>query len=195
VDAFDRAAAAGDMLVPLTGLVDLVALDGARDAAAWLTSAPVPPDEPAWGLVGAMVTAAAADDVAELGRIAEYLAATEVGGTRWAVETAVAAARSAGRRGDRRTSQRWVDRAVTLLQQCPDLSVTAMAQVDMVDDGAIPLSPRERDVALLAVAGSTSREIGERLGISTRTVEQHLANCFSKLGISSRSELAARFER
>jgi DNA-binding CsgD family transcriptional regulator len=46
-------------------------------------------------------------------------------------------------------------------------------------------------VAILAAAGLPAREIGERLYVSRRTVESHLARIYGKLGISSRSELAA----
>lgn len=53
------------------------------------------------------------------------------------------------------------------------------------------LSPRERDVAQLAVSGSSSRSIGLRLGISERTVENHLANAYAKLRVHSRAELIA----
>jgi len=53
------------------------------------------------------------------------------------------------------------------------------------------LSRRERDVATLAVSGSSSRSIGIRLGISERTVENHLANAYAKLRVHSRAELIA----
>lgn len=51
------------------------------------------------------------------------------------------------------------------------------------------LTAREREVALLAALGHTSRFIAERLFISVRTVETHLSNVFSKLGIENRDEL------
>jgi len=54
------------------------------------------------------------------------------------------------------------------------------------------LSPRERDVASLAVRGLTAREIGARLGIGHRTVETHLGSAYAKLGLRSRVELASR---
>ena len=54
---------------------------------------------------------------------------------------------------------------------------------------AEPLTPREREVALLAAGGISSRDISQRLYLSTRTVDTHLARVYRKLGISSRGEL------
>ena len=54
-----------------------------------------------------------------------------------------------------------------------------------------PLTAREREVALLAAGGRSSRDIADRLYLSTRTVETHLARVYRKLGITTRSELAA----
>src|SRR4029453_6127479 len=57
-------------------------------------------------------------------------------------------------------------------------------------EGIEPLTAREREVALLAAAGRSSKDIGDRLGLSTRTVDTHLARVYRKLGIPGRSELA-----
>jgi DNA-binding CsgD family transcriptional regulator len=51
------------------------------------------------------------------------------------------------------------------------------------------LTSRERQVSLEVVAGKSNREIATDLYLSVRTVEYHLGNCLSKLGISSRGEL------
>ncbi|WP_291053215.1 helix-turn-helix transcriptional regulator [Herbiconiux sp.] len=56
--------------------------------------------------------------------------------------------------------------------------------------GAI-LSRRERQIASLASAGTSNREIAAELVLSIRTVETHLQRIYQKLGIRSRAELPA----
>lgn len=58
--------------------------------------------------------------------------------------------------------------------------------------GAVPtaLTPQERTVARLAATGATNRQIGQRLGLSPRTVGSHLSRVFQKLGLTSRAALA-----
>jgi DNA-binding NarL/FixJ family response regulator len=53
------------------------------------------------------------------------------------------------------------------------------------------LTPQERQIARLAGDGLSNLEIGTRLFLSPRTVEWHLHNVFTKLGIHSRRELAS----
>ena len=63
---------------------------------------------------------------------------------------------------------------------------TARARVVDTHD---QLTPQETRVALLARDGLTNQEIGERLFVSSRTVEYHLHKVFAKVGITSRTEL------
>ena len=56
----------------------------------------------------------------------------------------------------------------------------------------VALSAREREVVRLVVEGASNDEIGARLGISSRTVESHLRRLFERVGVASRTELAAR---
>ena len=53
------------------------------------------------------------------------------------------------------------------------------------------MTPQERQIAELAAAGLTNKEIGGRLFLSHRTVSSHLYRLYPKLGISSRSALGA----
>ena len=59
------------------------------------------------------------------------------------------------------------------------------------NDSADALTRREREVAYLAATQEPSRAIAERLGLSPRTVDNHLARAYAKLGVASRGELAA----
>jgi predicted ATPase/DNA-binding CsgD family transcriptional regulator len=52
------------------------------------------------------------------------------------------------------------------------------------------LTKTEREVSALVAENLTNRQIGERLFVSPRTVQTHLSHIYSKLGISSRRDLA-----
>ena len=56
---------------------------------------------------------------------------------------------------------------------------------------ATELTAQERQVAGLVRQGLSNRDVAARLFVSPRTVDFHLRNVFSKLGITSRAELAA----
>lgn len=53
------------------------------------------------------------------------------------------------------------------------------------------LSKREAEVAHLVAEGTSNRAIAERLVLSERTVENHIASIFSKLNLRSRAEIAS----
>jgi DNA-binding CsgD family transcriptional regulator len=57
------------------------------------------------------------------------------------------------------------------------------------------LTPSELRIAGLAGAGQTNREIAQRLLITPKTVEAHLARAFRKLHVDSRAQLAAALSR
>ena len=57
-------------------------------------------------------------------------------------------------------------------------------------EGLDALSGREREIAELVAEGRTNREIGGELFLSEKTVEGHLTRIFSKLGVTSRVEVA-----
>ena len=56
-----------------------------------------------------------------------------------------------------------------------------------VRDGSL-LSGREREVLSLVAAGSTNREIAQKLWVTEQTVKFHLSNIYRKLGVANRTE-------
>jgi len=74
----------------------------------------------------------------------------------------------------------------------PD-ELPAVDEPEETDDG--PLSDREREVAALVVEGLTYKQIGERLFISAKTVEHHVARMRQRLGSGSRGELFAHLRQ
>ncbi|MGC4864573.1 helix-turn-helix transcriptional regulator [Micromonospora sp. DT53] len=76
----------------------------------------------------------------------------------------------------------WRERAAS------ELRATGMTRQSTPDAGS-PLTPQEREIAELAGAGLTNKQIGQRLFISHRTVGDHLYKIFPKLGITSRAAL------
>jgi predicted ATPase/DNA-binding CsgD family transcriptional regulator len=59
------------------------------------------------------------------------------------------------------------------------------------DEQVLKLSPREREVAALIARGLTSREMAELLIVSEKTADSHADHIRAKLGLRSRSEIAA----
>ena len=54
---------------------------------------------------------------------------------------------------------------------------------------------QEKKVLALVAEGKTNREIGGELGLSEKTVKNHLSNIFQKLQVSRRAHAAAIFRQ
>jgi DNA-binding CsgD family transcriptional regulator len=130
------------------------------------------------------VEALAADDPDALVRTGDLLAG--LGFRPFAADSYAAAAAAAGRRGDARFSAQADERLRRLLDDGEALSIPTAS----VRGAAHTLTARERDVAALAGAGLADRVIAERLGVSVRTVQTHLAHVYAKTHTSGRRELA-----
>jgi DNA-binding CsgD family transcriptional regulator len=104
--------------------------------------------------------------------------------------------RREGRRADARTQLRtayqilaptgaaaFADRARRELQAAGETAHKRTAQT------RTELTAQEATIARLARDGQTNTEIGSQLFLSARTVEWHLGNVFTKLGIGSRRQL------
>ncbi|MQY09555.1 ATP-binding protein [Actinomadura macrotermitis] len=61
----------------------------------------------------------------------------------------------------------------------------------LTDTAPQPLTRRERQVAELVAEGLTNRDIAGRLTIAKRTVDSHIEHIMAKLGVASRTEIAA----
>ena len=70
-----------------------------------------------------------------------------------------------------------------------ELLRAALEKTDL--DRDMPLSPRELEIAELVARGLTNQEIAQQLIISTRTVESHVNNMKTKLGLSRRAHIVA----
>jgi DNA-binding response OmpR family regulator/DNA-binding CsgD family transcriptional regulator len=72
------------------------------------------------------------------------------------------------------------------------LSETARGNEQEVLQRTLSISSRESEVLLWVSRGKSNREIGEILTISPRTVDKHLEQIFTKLGVANRASAAAR---
>lgn len=81
-------------------------------------------------------------------------------------------------------------RAVAAGQSALDPAVAPriIARVAQPASVAESLTERELEVLRLAARGLTNKQIGHDLDISDRTVQNHLANIYAKLGVASRTE-------
>jgi DNA-binding CsgD family transcriptional regulator len=61
--------------------------------------------------------------------------------------------------------------------------------------GCPSLTPAERQVVDLTIEGLTNKQISSKLFISAGTVRTHLQHVFAKLGVTTRTQLAAEARR
>jgi two-component system, NarL family, response regulator LiaR len=70
----------------------------------------------------------------------------------------------------------------------PAVAPRLIARLTKPAAGGDTLTERELNVLRLAARGQTNKQIGAELAISDRTVQNHLANIYAKLGVASRTE-------
>src|SRR6185437_11871095 len=90
--------------------------------------------------------------------------------------------------GGKRYERLFLDGAGRELGEVVDLAVRDADQLP--PRARKGLTKREQEIAALVGAGLTNSEVAQRLVISTRTVDAHIASIYAKLGISSRVQLA-----
>jgi DNA-binding CsgD family transcriptional regulator len=111
-----------------------------------------------------------------------------------------AALRRANRRVEAREPLR---RGLDLADRCGATLLSRRARDELTATGARPrrisltgvdaLTPSERRVAEMAARGLGNIEIAQTLFVTRKTVEKHLSNAYTKLGVASRTELFAHF--
>ncbi len=154
----------------------LVELAGQATASSWRRGPPTPPHCAPTDADG---LAAAADTFEALG--ASLLAA----------EAVTAAAAEWRRRREPRRAAALDLRVNELAARCEGAMTPALVRAPTV----VPLTDREREIAALAASGQPSRAIAEQLYLSVRTVDNHLARIYDKLGVTSRADLAVALDR
>jgi DNA-binding NarL/FixJ family response regulator/tetratricopeptide (TPR) repeat protein len=137
-------------------------------------------------LYAAHALAAARQDGPSLDQVA---AGFEAAGTSLLAAEAAAQAALAHQRAGRQASARTAAAsAARYLEACQGGWTPALGMLQ-----APRLTPRELEIAKLASQGMTNREIAERLVTSVRTVDNHLHQAYSKLGIRGREDLGRFF--
>jgi DNA-binding CsgD family transcriptional regulator/tetratricopeptide (TPR) repeat protein len=125
----------------------------------------------------------ASGDAEELERVAERFAT--LGAPVFAAEATNHASWFERRRGRLATADRLRARVATICASRPWASTPGLAS----HPGLAELTRREREIAWLVAAGTPSKEVAQRLGVSVRTVDNLLQRVYRKLGIAGRAEL------
>ncbi|WP_406053778.1 LuxR C-terminal-related transcriptional regulator [Streptomyces sp. NBC_01077] len=127
--------------------------------------------------------AIAADDVDQLLAVSAEL--EDIGADLLAAEAAATAAAALRRRGEPRRATAASNRAADAAARCQGARTPLLA----LAEATAPLTQREREIAVLAAADTSSKDIAEMLSLSVRTIDNHLHHVYTKLGVTTRGEL------
>ncbi|MFD3330477.1 LuxR C-terminal-related transcriptional regulator [Streptomyces sp. NPDC058701] len=103
-----------------------------------------------------------------------------------AAEAASAAAAGWTRLGRPHPTKSAAQRAKELSAQCEGARTPLLTTAE----ASAALTARETEIALLAGDGMSSKDIADALGLSVRTVDNHLQRVYNKLGVTTRRDLA-----
>ena len=129
--------------------------------------------------------ALAADDGVALEAVSHAFAA--IGSLLLAAEALAEAATAHQRNGRTSSAERASAVATRLLAGCGGARTPALGKLLDVPT----LTRRELEVCRLAAGGLSNKAIADRLGVGVRTVEGHLLRAMTKLGVSSRVDVAS----
>jgi DNA-binding CsgD family transcriptional regulator len=180
----DEAAARGEVVLEFGLIVEAARLGAATTVLARVEDLATRIDGPFAAARATLVAGLARDDAAALARAEKGFANLDA--LLHAAESAASLARTLAARGRTRDARGAFARSMQYRTEVGD-AITPLLEFDTTEVG---LSPREREVAELATSGLASKAIASRLGLSVRTVSNHLQNAYAKLGVSSRDDLA-----
>ncbi|MET0717421.1 MAG: helix-turn-helix transcriptional regulator, partial [Pseudoxanthomonas sp.] len=127
--------------------------------------------------------ALAAGDGTALDEVSAVLAQAGMNGTAADAAAQAAVAHAAG--DNRKSELKSKARAAELARLCADASTPALERVL----NPLPLTGREREIAIMVADGLTNKAIAENLCVSIRTVEGHIYRACTKLDVSDRTML------
>jgi DNA-binding CsgD family transcriptional regulator len=108
-------------------------------------------------------------------------------------EASVAALRDA--MGENDFDSAWAEGAALSTEEAIAYAQRGRGQRKRPTSGWASLTPTERDVVRLVSEGLANNDIATRLFISPRTVQTHLTHVYTKLGLTSRVQLAQEAAR
>ncbi|MEV0587995.1 LuxR C-terminal-related transcriptional regulator [Nonomuraea sp. NPDC050310] len=142
----------------------------------------------AWPMEGRLLPLLArhaqARGAAELAAVSAEFA--ELGFLLFAAEAGAQAALAHHREGQARAARNATTRAWQLARACQGARTVALTDLEVPG-----LTPRQREIAMMAAQGLSNREIAERLVVSVRTVANTLGAVYEKTGARDRGELSA----
>lgn len=184
LEAAKVAKAAEDVTSESLLLTDVARLGGAHEVAARLAELANLSDGSLAPARAQFAAALVADDPEMLEAVAIEL--QRIGADLLAAEAAAAGAAAWRRSGKPRRAT-----ALTLqVQSAMDNCAGAKTPLLTGAEAAAVLTRREKEIAILAATGVTSKEIAGTLRLSVRTVDNHLQRAYNKLGVNTRRELA-----
>lgn len=71
-------------------------------------------------------------------------------------------------------------------------NILAESVVKPVQNGVTEITPREREVLELVAQGHSTKQVADKLGIGTRTVESHRVNMLKKMKVNNTAELVKK---
>ncbi|MFE6484909.1 LuxR C-terminal-related transcriptional regulator [Streptomyces sp. NPDC057757] len=170
----------GEMLL----LTDVARLGGARETTGRLAELA---DRCEGELAPARTQLSAALGAQDPGRLLRAADACQAAGADLLAAEAAAAAAAAWRRAHHsRRASAAAHRAAVALARCEGARTPLLAGAP----ATAALTAREREITLLAAAGNASKDIAQALALSVRTVDNHLHHAYTKLGVTTRRELA-----